>query len=406
MLEMILTVQYENDNKISKHIGINLKSALIIDKYFLEGNNFNSGLISNIDIRLQCKDFPVIVIDNTELDIKHYGIASYLNHRSSIAVLKLYNIDLIHINDMDITHIETKNASPLIVRCNINELYTGIEINDAILNDTDTITLLKYKVDIRRDTNINHFSGYGTFDLNIQESYIKELSLHGVNYKEYINEINNLSIWNGSKVTNFTLGAITNHLKIADSSVDMLNIGKCHIKKIELHNEIIGRCLIDEESIDSDDIARWILAKKSAVQNGNRNDYLNASYLINRKYAAAERKWFKKLLLNTFDLICGYGYKPWRTIISSFAIIIFCAIIFWLIGLSSPHSFNIASASLSFIDCIYYSGITYTTTGYGDIVPIINVVKIISILEAILGVSMLSLFIFSLTKSLTEHTQN
>jgi hypothetical protein len=52
----------------------------------------------------------------------------------------------------------------------------------------------------------------------------------------------------------------------------------------------------------------------------------------------------------------------------------------------------------NFLENVYYSGITITTTGYGDKIHLGFLSKILAIIEAIIGVSLLSLFIFSVTK--------
>lgn len=228
----------------------------------------------------------------------------------------------------------------------------------------------------------------------------------GIHKYHNINGIDILSIRNGSTIINLTLNALTaltGYFEISNSSVDMLTIGKAHIKEIKLHNEIIGKCSISDVSIDCDNIAKWMLVKKSAVQNGDRIHYLDASYMINKKYSNLEKQWLRKIMLKIFSLICGYGYKPLRTVVSSIFLIIFWRMIYWIVGLLLPGSFykcnTLNAHSLYFIDYIYYSGITYTTTGYGDIVPVNDIIKILSIIEAITGVSMLSLFVFSLTKS-------
>lgn len=402
-----LIIQYQDNNEIRKIINLDNMSQLIINKGTLENLNIDTDLITNIDIKIKCKDFYLVMIENNEIGIKHYGISSYTNFRSSIAVLKLYNINLIHINNLDIEHIETENASPLIVRCNINELFTGCEVHRYLTSSEENINLEKYKVDIRRDTKINHFSGNGKYDLNIQESSIKELSVLGLNHKGLnMTLIDRLSIWNGSSVVNLKLSAPTKYLEVNNSSIEKLTVGKSHIKEIKLQNEIIGTCSIDDEGIDSDDVAKWQLMKKSAFRSGNRIHYLNASYMVNKKYSDLEKLWFRRLLLKIFSAICGYGYRPLRTIAASIFTIVFCGIIYWAIGFLSPDSFSIKANVLSFIDYVYYSGITFTTIGFGDIVPVNEFIRIFSIIEAITGVSMLSLFIFSLTKSLTEHIQN
>lgn len=407
MYDAELIIENQDKSVIRKSINLDIMSQLIINKCTLENLSINTDLITNIDMKIKCKDFYLVIIENNEIGIKHYGISSYTNFRSSIAVLKLYNINLIHINDLDIEHIETENASPLIVRCNINELYTGCEVHGYLTGNKENICLEEYKVDIRRDTEIKHFSGNGKYDLNIQESSIKEVSVLGLNHNGLsMTLINRLSIWNGSSVVNLKLSAPTKYLEVKNSTIEKLTVGKSHIKEIKLQNEIIGTCSIDNEGIDSDDVAKWQLMKKSAFRSGNRIHYLNASYMVNKKYSELEEIWFRRLLLKIFSVICGYGYKPLRTIAASISTIVLCGIIYWVIGFLLPDSFSIKTNVSSFIDCIYYSGITFTTTGFGDISPVNGFIRIFSIIEAIAGVSMLSLFIFSLTKSLTEHIQN
>lgn len=62
-------------------------------------------------------------------------------------------------------------------------------------------------------------------------------------------------------------------------------------------------------------------------------------------------------------------------------------------------SFYIAEGEareLGFFDCIYWAVVTITTVGYGDVVPITPLGKIISMIIVLLGVSIVSLFTASI----------
>lgn len=52
---------------------------------------------------------------------------------------------------------------------------------------------------------------------------------------------------------------------------------------------------------------------------------------------------------------------------------------------------NIDGLAVSFGDAFYYSGITFTTTGYGDILPI-GIGKYLAVMEALVGIVTMSLF--------------
>ena len=59
------------------------------------------------------------------------------------------------------------------------------------------------------------------------------------------------------------------------------------------------------------------------------------------------------------------------------------------------QSFHINSDNFSFIDWLYFSVVTITTLGYGEITPAVSVSKILVVSESLLGLLLLGLFLNS-----------
>ena len=99
---------------------------------------------------------------------------------------------------------------------------------------------------------------------------------------------------------------------------------------------------------------------------------------------------FAKLI----SLLCGYGEKPERTVISALIIIFGLAFTYFAIGTLNPNSF---------LDCLYYSFVSFTAVGYGAWVKeSIGWVKWLGVIETILGVFMMALFLVTFTRKMTR----
>lgn len=91
-------------------------------------------------------------------------------------------------------------------------------------------------------------------------------------------------------------------------------------------------------------------------------------------------------------LLCGYGEKPERLILSACIIIFGLAIAYFLLG-----SFS----SSSFLDCLYYSLVSFTALGYGGWAPQPEGwVKGMGAVEATIGVFTIALFLVTFTRKM------
>lgn len=115
-----------------------------------------------------------------------------------------------------------------------------------------------------------------------------------------------------------------------------------------------------------------------------------------------------RLVSKIVDLFCGYGERPMNVIVFSLALILTCAFGYYLLGVNYQGEVIQLdlSASLSqnlneFFGVLYYSVVTFTTLGYGDITPI-GPARIIAAFEAFVGSFTIALFVVVFVKKMTR----
>ena len=95
-------------------------------------------------------------------------------------------------------------------------------------------------------------------------------------------------------------------------------------------------------------------------------------------------------------LLFGYGERPVRVLFASALIIVVCAFFY-----SQPSSllYRGGTAGSSFLQGLYFSTITFTTLGYGDLYPAPNsFYRAVAMAEAVAGACLIALFIVCLAK--------
>ena len=93
-------------------------------------------------------------------------------------------------------------------------------------------------------------------------------------------------------------------------------------------------------------------------------------------------------------ILCGYGEKPERVVISAAVVVFGLALIYLAIGTLMPNTF---------LNSLYYSAISFTALGYGSWAPKpFGWVKGLGAFEAFLGVFMMALFLVTFTRKMTR----
>lgn len=129
--------------------------------------------------------------------------------------------------------------------------------------------------------------------------------------------------------------------------------------------------------------------------------------LIMRRFQLEQ--WSSKWIFsNLVDKLCGYGEKPENTVVFSAALILVSAVLYFLFGVN--HSGEILQINFSegfltnvntFFMTLYYSVVTFTTLGYGDITPF-GITRLFAAVEAFIGSFTIALFVVIFVKRMTR----
>jgi uncharacterized protein YjbI with pentapeptide repeats len=146
----------------------------------------------------------------------------------------------------------------------------------------------------------------------------------------------------------------------------------------------------------------------------NHGDYVRAGELYYREMEMRRKgtslKSWNRLWSELYRFLAGYGEKPYLVVRNSFLVILLAAVLFFFCGVArvgtelppqenpdiidySIHSLTLSIETLKdFGYCLYYSVVTFTTLGYGDIHPL-GCNHVFASLESLLGAFFMALFV-------------
>lgn len=112
------------------------------------------------------------------------------------------------------------------------------------------------------------------------------------------------------------------------------------------------------------------------------------------------KSWIKWLGYKIVEITSNYGNSFLRWGMTSAMTVITFATLFILSDATTDLSQRMIGHEGKFYDYFYYSIVTFTTLGYGEIVPIIGVQKLLASLEVVFGYFMLGMFINLMNRKL------
>lgn len=144
----------------------------------------------------------------------------------------------------------------------------------------------------------------------------------------------------------------------------------------------------------------------------NRGLFETAGYFFRREMVVRRYQMplfsVSRFVSKVVDLFCGYGERPMRVIFFSIVLILSFAVLFFLNGVNDDGQLlqldiekSLSENIYSFINAIYFSVVTFTTLGYGDITPI-GLSRFFAAAEAFMGSFTLALFVVVFVKKMTR----
>jgi len=285
-------------------------------------------------------------------------------------------------------------------------------------------------------TDKNPFEEIGTKDLrnldlveaNLQGAHLMGAHLQGAHLAfSNLQEANLLganlqraNLWRANLQRAYLIGANLQRASLEGANLHGTDLHEAKFDdsslwRAELDEIVIGEMFGDKEK----DIETKLMEFEEAseiyhnLKNYFRNEGIyerSGNYYYREK--VVERKIYKQknkgkylgsLLL---DLLCGYGEKPGRIIISSLSWIFLNSIMYFILGIEKgvvevglSLQAGFCENAINFLDCLYFSFVTFTTLGYGDLHPV-AITKAFAAVEAFTGAFMLALFVLTMGRKM------
>lgn len=141
-----------------------------------------------------------------------------------------------------------------------------------------------------------------------------------------------------------------------------------------------------------DSTIEFLLKYSNIKSNKPATTDLTYHWLLNKQH-----RWFSSI----FFRFTGGFRRPWFWLFYAFVTIIGFGMIYNLPYFEFTTN-GITAPLNDFMKASYFSGITFTTIGYGDVLPF-SYAKALAILEGLFGISIMSAFLVSLVKKYVEH---
>ncbi|WP_299268080.1 ion channel [uncultured Psychrosphaera sp.] len=240
------------------------------------------------------------------------------------------------------------------------------------------------------------------YHANMDNAHLFNINLSGSSLMK--TKLNNSKLHKANLQNTNLLG-----VKLANARIDNIKIGselqqEAIAKQADLEND-------REKAIDnyeqSEEIYRNL--RKTAELDGLHilaGRLAHQELVMRRKQYAPYSK--DRLVSKAVDLFCGYGESPMNVIVFSLGMILFCAILYFIFGIKEADSIIQMSLANSFVDnlynffsTIYFSVVTFTTLGYGDITPV-GFSRLIATIEAFIGSFALALYVVVFVQKTTR----
>ena len=231
-------------------------------------------------------------------------------------------------------------------------------------------------------------------------------------------------------------GAHLRNLDLSHSSLMKANLKGANMHGAKLHNTNMLGTIFDKANLDSVDWGEHVLQENLAHQSSDPTEkkhlfheaeevYRNLRIVHdNQGYGLLAGHFFRREMImqryqlplfslerlasKLLDVFSGYGEQPFKVVLLSVNAILIYAVLYALLGVRFEGT--IISMSLNegfmfnlnrFLECLYFSVVTFTTLGYGDVTPV-GITRMVAASEAFMGAFILAIFVVMVVKKITR----
>jgi len=267
-----------------------------------------------------------------------------------------------------------------------------------------------------KSDNINIFSDECIFknnifkNCNLESSVFKECRISNLKFIE--STLENAIFSNMLIENNQISDCDCRGVKIINSSIEKFKFEDKNITKLDEY-VFIDTIKLDKKYKKSYEETAKVyrnIAKK--LKENNLINHASEYYYLSKCIENKSLTGIDKIKSSIFWLLCGYGERPTYALITSLEIIFAFAFLYMFTGLCIggvnvsygdifSNGFPQRNMITDLMSCLYFSIVTFTTVGYGDITPI-NVSVFLSGVEMFLGLTMTGIWTATLARKITR----
>ncbi len=240
---------------------------------------------------------------------------------------------------------------------------------------------------------------------NLERCHLEKAHLYGASLKGA--NLFNANLQNANLKKSNLINAQLLEVKLQGAKLLGVNLGEKLVNEIEAikleQKKQLGKA--KEKYQEAEEIYRNF--RLNFQSNGLFDD---ASHCLYKEMVMRRKKMpkysIKRFLSKLIDLLCGYGEKPYRVLASAFTLVFTISVLQFFAGLKLKDEILKIDLEQSFqtnlyeyFACLYFSVVSFTTRGFGDITPY-GFSRLFAATEAFIGAFMIALFVLVFVKKM------
>ena len=394
-------MQFRNIEKIKKSVNQELENRINNHKknYYLELKSHDSEFFKYENY---IKGKYILNIDNKEkILFNHIEDKSIKGHINN-------DLNIISYVKLEFNSFKRCKFKDIIFK---NCIFNGNIFSKCIFENVLFENCSFYKLD-----NINIFSDECILtksifkNCNLESNVFKECKI--INLKFIDSNLENVIFSNMFISNNKISDCNFKGVKIINSDIEKFKFEDKNITKLDEY-VFIDTIIIDKKYKNSyDETSKVYKNISNKLNENNLLNYASEYHYLSRCIENKSLTGIDKIKSTICWLICGYGERPTYALITSLEIIFAFAVLYMFTGISVngvdisyievfSYGFSQRNIITDFMNCLYFSTVTFTTVGYGDITPL-NTSVFFSGVEMFLGLTMMGIWTATLARKITR----